>query len=81
MSTPPVEPIESGFGVSEALDIVEGVAVGGIISVGTYIVAGAVSLLPGTFLPVAAVTPLSIVTGAISFVGVAVHQIRKRLGI
>jgi len=70
----------SPLGPEEALDIIEGITAGGVVSVGTYVIGGAVSLLPGTFLAAAAVTPLAAITGALTFVGIAVHQIRKRNG-
>lgn len=66
------------LGVEEAFDIVEGTVAGGIIGFVMYVIAGAVSLLPGAFLTAAEVTPLSVVVGALAFLGVAVHQIRAR---
>lgn len=70
----------SPLGVEEALDIIEGVVVGGIIGLGAFIVSGAVASLPGAFITAAEVTPLSVIAGALAFVGTALHQIRVRNG-
>jgi len=66
------------FGESEALDIIEGVVAGGLISVATDIIASAVSYMPGSFLTTTMVLPLSMITGALTFVGIALHNIRAR---
>ncbi len=62
-----------------ALDLVEGIVFGGVLGVGTDIIATAVSTLPNSFLTPAMVSPLSVVVGALVFVGVSIHQIRQRL--
>jgi len=66
------------FGESEALDIVEGIVAGGLVSVSTDIIATAVSALPGSFLSSSIVIPISAITGALTFVGIALHNIRAR---
>ena len=66
------------FGVPEALDIIEGTASGGIASFTAYLVGGAVAQLPGSFLQASSVTPLAVVVGALTFLGVAIAKIRKR---
>jgi len=66
------------FGESEALDIIEGLVAGGLISVATDIIASAVSYMPGSFLTTTMILPLSAITGALTFVGIAIHNIRSR---
>jgi len=66
------------FGESEALDIIEGLVAGGLISVATDIIASAVTYMPGSFLNTSMVLPLSAITGALTFVGIAIHNIRSR---
>ncbi len=62
-----------------ALDLVEGVVFGGVVGVGMDIIAGAVATLPNSFLTTTMVSPLSVIVGALVFVGVSIHQIRQRL--
>jgi uncharacterized membrane protein YGL010W len=70
----------SPLGVEEALDIIEGLVAGGLVGLGAFIIGGAVAALPGSFLTVAEVTPISVIGGALAFVGTALHQIRARNG-
>ena len=65
--------------VNSALDILEGIAAGGILGMGTYIIGDAVSLLPGAFISASAVEPLAIIVGALGFVGYAIKEVRGRI--
>lgn len=66
------------LGIDEALDIVEGITAGGVVGFGTYVIGGAVASLPSAFLTAAQVGPLSAIVGALTFVGIAVKQMRSR---
>ena len=68
----------SPLGPEEALDIIEGLVAGGLVGLGAFIIAGAVAALPSSFLTLAEVTPVSVIAGALAFVGTALHQIRTR---
>ena len=72
-------PTDTILGLDEALDILEGITAGGLVGLGTYVVAGAVATLPAAFLTVPEVAPLSAIAGALAFVGVAVGKIRAHL--
>ena len=62
-----------------SLDIIEGLTSGGLAGLGAYVVAGAVASLPSAFITVAMVTPLSVIAGALAFVGYAFPKIRNRI--
>jgi hypothetical protein len=66
--------------VEEALDVIEGLVAGGLVGLGAFVVGGAVASLPGAFLTASEVTPISVIAGALAFVGTALHQIRSRNG-
>jgi len=66
------------FGESEALDIIEGLVAGGIISIVTGLIGSAIASMPYTFITSIYVAPLSAITGALTFVGIAIHNIRAR---
>jgi len=66
------------FGVEEAFDILEGLVVGGVASIATGLISTAVANLPYSFINASYVAPLTIVAGVLSFVGVALHNIRER---
>jgi hypothetical protein len=65
--------------VNTSLDILEGIVAGGLIGLGTEITATAVSSLPSAFLTLSMVGPLSVVAGALAFVGYSVARIRTRI--
>lgn len=69
--------IEIDF-VNTALDIIEGIVGGGLLGFGAYIIASAVAGLSGSFMPVGAVGGMSVIVGAMGFVGIAIHNIRAR---
>jgi VIT1/CCC1 family predicted Fe2+/Mn2+ transporter len=77
----PHDTMSSGFGLPEALDLIEGVAVGGVVGVAAYIVGGAVASLPAAFITTPVATALSVVAGGLAFVGVAISKIRRRRGL
>ena len=65
--------------VNSAFDIIEGLVAGGLTGLGTDIIAGAVATLPNAFITTAVVPPLSIVAGALAFVGYSLAKIRTRI--
>jgi hypothetical protein len=68
------------LGIEEALDIVEALVAGGLVGLATLIIGSAVAAFPSSFLTVAEVSPLSVLGGALAFVGTAIRQIRARNG-
>jgi hypothetical protein len=64
--------------VNDGFDLLEGVVAGGVVGIGTEIIASAVATLPHAFLSVSEVAPVSVVVGALVFVGVAIKQMRDR---
>ena len=69
---------ESDNFMSDAMDILEGIIAGGVLSIGTYIVSSGVSSITGSFLNAGAVIPISVVVGGLAFVGVSIKQMRSR---
>jgi hypothetical protein len=65
--------------VNSALDLIEGTVIGGVLGFGAYVIGGAVSVLGGSFLAAADVTPLAVVVGALGFVGYSIQNIRSRI--
>lgn len=63
---------------AEADDILEGTADGGIMGAIVYVVAGAVSTLPGSFIAPAVVVPLSVISGALTFAGTVIRNSRTK---
>ena len=65
--------------VNSAIDIVEGVVAGGLLGVGSEIISSAVASFPNAFISTSLVAPLSVVVGALTFVGYSLHNIRNRV--
>jgi hypothetical protein len=65
--------------VNVSLDLIEGLVAGGLLGFGAYIVVGALASLPGAFLTAAEVTPLSVLVGALGFVGYSIPKVRGRI--
>ncbi len=65
--------------VNSALDIVEGLVSGGLVGLGTYIIGGAVASLPSAFITASIVSPLSVIAGAMTFVGYGIAKVRTRI--
>ncbi|MGC8621738.1 MAG: hypothetical protein ACP5U0_07495 [Caldisphaera sp.] len=64
-----------------ALDLIEGTVAGGLVGLGFDIIANAVSVLPNSFLAVSPniVAPLSVVAGALAFIGYSLPKIRNEI--
>ena len=69
---------ESDNFFSDGLDIIEGIVGGGVLSIGTYIIASGVSSITGSFLNAGSVIPISVVVGGLAFVGISLKQMRAR---
>jgi len=65
--------------VNSAFDLIEGLVAGGLTGLGADVIAGAVASLPNAFLTATAVPPLSVVAGALAFIGYALPRIRSRI--
>ncbi|MEM3859084.1 MAG: hypothetical protein QW478_06715 [Candidatus Micrarchaeaceae archaeon] len=62
-----------------SLDVIEGITAGGLTGLGAYIIGSAVASLPSAFLAASVVTPLSVIAGALAFVGFSLPNIRTRI--
>ena len=65
--------------VNSAFDLIEGLVAGGLTGLGTDIIGSAVAVLPNAFITTAIVPPLSIITGALAFVGYSLAKVRTRI--
>jgi hypothetical protein len=65
--------------INSGLDIIEGAVAGGILGIASYVIMGAVASLPSSFLSTSVVAPLSVIVGAMGFIGYALPKIRSRL--
>ena len=62
-----------------AYDIIEGLVTGGLSGLGAYIVGGAVASLPNAFIGAGIVPTLSVLAGALGFVGYALPKLRNEI--
>ena len=65
--------------VNSAFDVIEGLVAGGLTGLGADIIAGAVASLPHAFISATVVSPLSVIAGALAFIGYALPRIRSRV--
>ena len=65
--------------MNSAFDLLEGLVGGGLTGLGTEIIATAVANLPNAFITTAVVPSLSIIAGALAFVGYSIAKIRTRV--
>jgi len=65
--------------VNSAFDLLEGLVGGGLTGLGTDIIGTAVAGLPNSFITLAVVPSLSIIAGALVFVGYSIAKIRTRI--
>jgi len=65
--------------VNVGFDILEGLIAGGLLGFGSYVIVGALASLPSAFITAAEVSPLSVLVGALGFVGYSIPKIRSRI--
>jgi len=65
--------------VNSAFDLIEGLVAGGLTGLGTDIIGSAVAVLPNSFIASTVVPPLSVIAGALAFVGYSLAKIRTRV--
>jgi multisubunit Na+/H+ antiporter MnhC subunit len=65
--------------INSSIDLIEGVVAGGLTGLGAFLIGNAVSVLPSAFISTTIVTPLSVIAGALAFVGYALPKIRARI--
>ncbi len=55
------------------IDIMEGIAGGGIVSTMVYTIGAAVATLPSTFITPTVLPVLTVISGALTFAGILIH--------
>mgnify|MGYP001626380571 CR=1 FL=1 len=65
--------------LGSAIDIVEGITIGGLAGLGGEIIAYAVASFPHAFITASLVPPISVMVGALAFIGYSLHNIRGRI--
>lgn len=65
--------------INSAMDLLEGIVVGGLLGLGTYIIGSGVAVLPYAFINASEVQAFSVIAGALGFIGYALPNIRKRI--
>lgn len=65
--------------INSAFDIIEGIVAGGLMGFGAYVITGAVQTLSGSFLVGVNPVDISVIVGALGFIGYSLPNLRKRV--